>query len=217
MARELRLIVDQRERNAELLDALNASGMRVEARMLPVGDYAVSDRVCIERKAVPDFESSLISGRLFEQIGRLKEAYEFPVLLVEGDIDSFRMSRAAIDGAIASIYIKHGMLVLLSRNAIESAQIIKAIASQEQYADERLPSPKGGLRAYTDRQFQEYVIGNLPGVGPKLAHALLEHFGSVREVANAAPEQLARVDKIGKKKAARIYSIFNRAYQQLEP
>ncbi|MCL4411709.1 helix-hairpin-helix domain-containing protein [Candidatus Marsarchaeota archaeon] len=214
MERELRLIVDQREKNAELLEALASSSMSVEIKTLPVGDYVVSDRVCIERKSVSDFEGSMVSGRLFEQVGRLKEAYQSPLLLVEGDIDSFRMNRTSIYGAIVSIYVKYGMPVLLSRNALESAQIIKAIANQEQYADERLPSLKGGLRAYTDNQFQEYVIGNLPGIGPKLARALLAHFGSVRKISNARPEQLAKVDKIGKKKAARIYGIFNSAYKE---
>ncbi len=208
----LKLIVDQRERNAELLRALELLGMAIEVRTLPVGDYAVSDRICIERKTISDFESSLVSGRLFDQITRLKEAYEFPVLLVEGDNNSFRMDRAAINGAIAAVYVNYGVLVLLSRDENDTVQVIRSMAKREQLAEQVGPSPKGAVRARTDAQFQEYVIGNLPGIGIKLARALLQRFGTVKRIASAKPEQLAKVDKIGMKKAQRIHDIFSRQY-----
>ncbi len=208
----LRLIVDQRERANELLKALELLGMDIEIGTLPVGDYAVSDRLCIERKTISDFESSLVSGRLFEQIARLKDAYEFPVVIVEGSPDTFRMQRASINGAIAAIYVNYGVLVLLTAGESDTAQVIRSMAKHEQSAGAKGPSLKGAARAHSEAQFQEYVVGNLPGIGPKLAKALLKRFGTVKRIANAKPEQLAKVDKIGMKKAQRAHDILNRRY-----
>ena len=209
---ELKLIVDQRERNSELLKALETLGMSIEVRTLPVGDYAISDRLCVERKTIEDFESSLVSGRLFDQLKRLKEAYEFPVLLVEGGTETFRMRRASINGAIAAIYVDYGVPVLFTGGESDTAQTIRSMAKHEQAESRQGPSLKGAVRAYTDAQFQEYVIGNLPGIGPKLAKALLARFGTIRSIANMKPEQLAKVDKIGIKKARRMHEILNRRY-----
>jgi ERCC4-type nuclease len=56
-------------------------------------------------------------------------------------------------------------------------------------------------------------VGNIPGVGPKLARSLLAHFKSVRNIANADKSELVKVDKIGKKKADAIHSTLNALYK----
>jgi Fanconi anemia group M protein len=208
------VIVDQRERNSELLEALESIGVEIDMKTLPVGDYVLSDRVCIERKTVQDFESSMMSGRLFEQIERLKKSYAAPMLLLEGDRSTFRLKSRVINGAIASLYIDYGIVVISAHSVSDAAEIIASMAAHEQSEEKREPSLKGSARAYTHEQFQEYVIGNLPGVGPKLAKALLLHFGSVRGVANASAEELMKVDKIGEKKAELILKTFNSKYSK---
>ncbi|MGC8647425.1 MAG: ERCC4 domain-containing protein [Candidatus Micrarchaeia archaeon] len=208
-----KVIVDDRERNIAIIEGLEAKGVQVEFKQLPVGDYIISDRVCIERKTINDFENSLMNGRLFDQIKRLKDHYTFPILLIEGD-EEFMLRRNVINGAIAAIYIDYGIVSISSRNAHESADIIESLARHEQKDEHREPSPKGGARAYTEQQFQEFVVGNLPGVGLKLSRALLAHFGSIKNIANASVEQLMEVPKIGKKKAERIHDILNRSFNR---
>ena len=61
----MKIIVDQRERNLELINALHENGVEVEIKTIPVGDYILSDRICVERKTVSDFESSIINGLNF--------------------------------------------------------------------------------------------------------------------------------------------------------
>jgi Fanconi anemia group M protein len=211
--KELKVIVDQRERNTELLDALEKHGLEVKFATLQIGDYIVSDRVCIERKTVSDFEGSLINGRLFEQIKRMKENYQMPLLIIEGDAEAFRLKRNVITGAIVFIYITYGLQILLSKDAEETASFIKIIATQEVKKEAREPTPKIA-RAYSDSQFKEFIIGNLPGVGPKISRALLRHFKNVKNIANASIEELMKVDKIGKKKAQRIHEILNVSYEE---
>jgi len=211
--KELKVIVDQRERNTKLLDALEKHGLEVKFATLQIGDYIVSDRVCIERKTVSDFEGSLINGRLFEQIKRMKENYQMPLLIIEGDAEAFRLKRNVITGAIVFIYITYGLQILLSKDAEETASFIKIIATQEVKKEAREPTPKIA-RAYSDSQFKEFIIGNLPGVGPKISRALLRHFKNVKNIANASIEELMKVDKIGKKKAQRIHEILNVSYEE---
>ncbi len=207
-----KIIVDSRERNSDITSALEAKGLDIEIKALPVGDYAISDRVCIERKTMGDFESSLIDGRLFDQIHRLKEHYEFPILIIEGD-GEFRLKSAVINGTITYIYIEYGIVCIATESSKETAELMASLAKHEQADKQREPSPKGGARAYNDTQFQELIVGNLPGVGAKIARSLLAHFGSIRNIANASSEELMSVDKIGKKKAELIAKILNRQYK----
>jgi ERCC4-type nuclease len=199
-----RIIIDNRERNGELIKAIESKGIGIEFRTAHVGDYIISDRVCIERKTVADFESCLISGRLFDQIKRLKENYEFPILVLEGDVDYFRLRNNVINGAIAALYIDYGVMMLHTSDAESTGLVIASMAKHEYEND---------IRAHTQDQFQEFIVGNIPGVGPKLARSLLAHFKSVRNIANADKSELVKVDKIGKKKADAIHSTLNALYK----
>ncbi|MDE1871409.1 MAG: hypothetical protein KGI06_04190 [Candidatus Micrarchaeota archaeon] len=212
----IKIIMDNRERNGTLLEALESAGIEIELRTLHVGDYVVSDRVCIERKTVSDFESSIMNGRLFEQIKRLKESYEMPMLVLEGDAEYFKLKSSVINGAIASLYIDYGIMVMHTQDAKDTALMLASMARHEQLDHERHPSLKGGARSFTESQFQERVIGNIPGIGPKLARSLLTHFRSIRGIANADESELMKVEKIGRKKAHLIRSTLNGRYENDE-
>ncbi|MFI5412456.1 MAG: ERCC4 domain-containing protein [Candidatus Micrarchaeales archaeon] len=213
-ARTARIIIDSRERNSELINGIRAGGVEVEFRTAHVGDYIISDRVCIERKTISDFESSIMNGRLFDQIKRLKENYDFPMLVLEGDADYFRLKSSIINGTIAALYVDYGIGVLCTTDAQNTAEVIAAIARHEQDGSDREPSLKGGARSYTHEQFQEHVVGNLPGIGPKLGRALLKHFKSIKRIANASTDELMEVEKIGNKKAELIHNTLNRTYEE---
>src|SRR3990172_5072262 len=61
------------------------AGIDIELRTLSVGDYVLSDRVCVERKTTDDFLSTFLERReLFSQLRDLKMAYRRPILIVEG-------------------------------------------------------------------------------------------------------------------------------------
>ncbi len=212
MADVLMLVADVRERNGELLKRLETLGVDVRIAMLSVGDYIVSDRVAIERKAMPDFERSIITGRLFEQAARLKEHYATPILILEGDRKRSRLDGRAIAGAIASLYIEYGVQVMQTLGPADTAETIASLARHEQRTERRAPSLKGGAKAYTDRQHQLRIIGNLPGVGPKLAEALLSHFGSIDRIVSADASALRLVQGIGPKRAACIRRVLNAPY-----
>ncbi|MDE1823291.1 MAG: hypothetical protein KGH50_03115 [Candidatus Micrarchaeota archaeon] len=212
--KELKMIVDNRERDLSIIEGLSGNGVDITFAQLPVGDYVVSDRICIERKTVSDFESSIVTGRLFEQAERLSQAYERPIIIIEGDREEFRMKGNVINGALASLYIDYDIPVIETGSAKESAEIIRHIARHEQDGKKRVPSVKGGARSFTQSQFMERVVGNMPGVGMDTAQKLLQHFGSVKAIASATEKELMEVENVGGKRAKAIFELMHSIYSK---
>jgi ERCC4-type nuclease len=208
---KIHIIIDQRERNVELIESLYSLGIEPEVNTLDIGDYIISDRLCVERKTVSDFEKSIIDGRLFDQLERMKNTYELPIIILEGDSESFRFKHSVINGTIVSIYIRYGIPIITSNSPQDTASIILTIAKQEQNGA-REPTKKNGKKAFSEQEYMENVIGNIPGIGPKLARLLLKHFGSIDSIAKADVKELMKVDKIGKKKAESIIKILDGRY-----
>lgn len=82
---EMRVIVDTREFRSSLPNLLYRAGIQVVPCMLTVGDYVVSPRIVVERKAIPDLISSFKSGRLYQQCEQMFRNYEIATLLIEFD------------------------------------------------------------------------------------------------------------------------------------
>jgi len=209
---EVKLIIDNRERNIDIIKTLEKAETSLEFQNLPVGDYILSDRICVERKTVRDFEASIIDGRLFDQIQRIKEYYESPILIIEGE-EVFNLGRNIIEGTLIAIYTDYNIPVIFSKNPEDTSRILYMIAKREQTDKKREPSQKGKYRITTNSDFQISIIGNLPGIGTKLAQKLLQYFGSIKNIANASIDDLTKVDKIGKKKATYIFNIINAKYE----
>ncbi len=60
-----------------------------------------------------------------------------------------------------------------------------------------------------ERNFQS-VLEEIPGVGEGRKKALLRHFGSLRRVREATPEELAEVAGLGPRQAATVHAFFHR-------
>ena len=210
---QLKFIVDKRERNIALIDALYSAGASLSFAQLPVGDYIISDRICVERKTTSDFENSIIDGRLFEQTSRLDASFIKPLLILEGGDAAFRLSKNIILGAMLKLYSEYNIQLIQSSDPIETSAILLKLAEREQVVDGRMPRIAGVKKAYTTFQWQTMMLGSLPGIGPNLALRLLSNFKTLKNIANADINSLMKVDKIGKKKASRIYGILNAEFE----
>ena len=62
-----RVVVDERERSCGVPEQLSKLNVRVYFSRLPIADYVISPEIAVERKALPDFVSSVYDGRLFVQ------------------------------------------------------------------------------------------------------------------------------------------------------
>jgi len=212
-----RVVVDKRERRSGVPSILKSLGLNVQYSTLDIGDYVIPSGYIIERKAANDFVNSLFSGRLFEQAKRLSQAYKDPLILVEGDLqnvlDMLRNPRS-IWGALATLVFVYDARVFFTRDRLQTADLIFTLATGR-------GSEAVGIRVYkkvrlnTLEEARMGLLASLPGIGHKLAHRLLHHFGSARKVFAASVAELTMVEGIGREKARRIVAILDS--QELAP
>ena len=210
--------IDHREIRSGVSQILETAGVKVVMRTLEIGDYLLSDRVCVERKTTSDFISSLISGRreLFGQISDLARTFNKPVLIIEGgDLYGQRQIHPnAVRGALTVIAIDFGVPILRSKDAEDTALMIAAIARREQQDHGREVVMHGKRSAMMLPQQQEYVVSAMPEIGPVVAKNLLRHFGTVAAVMGASREELTTVELVGPKTADRIREVGGGEYKE---
>lgn len=69
----------------------------------------------------------------------------------------------------------------------------------------------GAHRAKRKKALGANPIDEIPGIGPSKKRALLNHFGSAKEIARAKPEDLSAVEGVSEALAQRIYDYFHGA------
>jgi len=214
------IFVDSREMRSAVVKKLDEMGMKMDFRSLPVGDYVLSDRVCVERKTTDDFLNTLLdpSRGLFEQIISMKHEFLRPMLIIEGEglYTKRRVSPEALHGVIASITIDYGVPALFTTNEAETASYIYSIARREQVERKRSVYPHAQKSSQTLRERQEYLVSAISEVGPVIARNLLKHFGSVKNIANASADEMTEVERVGPRTAARIREIMDAEYSPRE-
>uniref|UniRef100_UPI00262A9F35 DEAD/DEAH box helicase n=1 Tax=Thermococcus sp. TaxID=35749 RepID=UPI00262A9F35 len=209
--------VDSRELRSGVPKILKELGAEIEVRTLDVADYVVSEEVGIERKSANDFIQSIIDGRLFDQVERLKRAYEKPVIIIEGELYGIRnVHPNAIRGAIASVTVDWGVPVLFSSGKEETAQFIYLLAKREQEERKKEVRLRSEKKALTLAERQRLIVEGLPNVSSTLAKRLLKHFGNVERVFTATEEELKEVEGIGEKKAREIRKVITAPYVEDE-
>lgn len=207
------VFADTREGNSKVISHLSEMEIDVKVQAMAVGDYQVSDEVVIERKTAKDFVDSIVDKRLFKQARSLMEEFKRPLIILEGDdLYNGMINPNAIRGSIASIALDFGISIIPTRNAQDTAAMIKRIAIREQ-SGEKTP-----IQIRTDKkpvnlwEQQLFIIESLPNIGPVNAKNLLEHFGTVANIINASESQLQEVEGIGKKTAANIRKVVDSKY-----
>jgi len=185
---------------------LRGLGVQLAFKDLPAGDYHLSPRVAIERKTAADFTVSILDRRLFRQADRLAEAYERPVILVEGmDVHKpGRLHPNALRGAISYLVVLKGIAVIYAKDAEDAACLIATMARHEQHGLGYEVPLRRKKKALTVEQQRLRIFESLPGVGPKMAKALLAHFKTPQSLANASLVELTALPNIGQKRATAI-------------
>lgn len=209
MAEERRIIIDHREEAPTLQGELrDRYGFAIEIVQLGLGDYRLPPDILIERKTTRDFALSIVDGRLFRQAYRLAEEHHNSFLIVEGasfhtDID---VDMACIRGAFISLAQTFRLPVLRTRDQEDTAWTLGRLFAQRQ----RLGMGRGTLKSSRSRRLamrKEILLRSFPGVGPKLAAALLRHFGSIGAVVQASEEELLAVPGMGRAKVMSMREI----------
>ena len=201
----LRIIVDERERKSGIPELLKSVGLNMEMKTLVVGDYIVAPETVVERKSIRDLMSSIFDGRLFDQCSRLREHFQHPIVLMEGNVDEIEEiteNPMIFYGAISRVVLEFGIPVLPTPNAHHSAKLLVSLCSKKE-------SSKGPflkkIKKSTDLEKQQLsVLCSLPGIGEKFAVRMLEKFGTPINVFTATAADLAKVEGLGQVRATKI-------------
>jgi Fanconi anemia group M protein len=216
---KIKIIADHREAPSGVVENLRALGVEVEAQQLAIGDFVISQRVAVERKSVGDFLQSMVDGRLFSQAKLLCEAFERPVLILEGkELHNKRdIHPNAIRGALAALAVDFKIPVLPSVDEEDTALLLVAMAKREQVEELREVALRKKLKEMSLSESQRFVVEGLPGVSAVLAKRLLEHFKTVEATMCAPEEELRKVNGIGKVKAKKIRELLSATYEPKDP
>ena len=201
----LRIIVDERERKSGIPELLKSVGLNVEMKTLPIGDYIVAPETVVERKSIRDLLSSVFDGRLFDQCTRLKEHFQHPIVLMEGNVDEIEEiaeNPLIFYGAISTITLEFQIPIIPTPSASHSAKLLVSLCSKKD-------SHKGPylkkIKKSSDLEKQQLsVLCSLPGIGEKFAVRMLEKFGTPVKVFTATTADLAKVEGLGQARATKI-------------
>ena len=215
--KNIRIVVDEREKKSGIPGILKGIGINLEIKTLPIGDYIVAPETVVERKTISDLVSSIFDGRLFDQCNRLKEHYQFPILLIEGNIDEIEElteNSLVFYGAISSIAIDFKIPVIHTPNASHTAKLLVSMCSRKDAS--KGPFIKK-IRKSNDIQKQQLsMLCSLPGVGEKTAIRMLEKFGTPLRVLSSSTTELSKVSGLGESRAKNIKKMLEKQSKHLK-
>jgi DNA excision repair protein ERCC-4 len=201
-------VVDEREKKSGIPNLLRGIGISLEIKTLPIGDYIVAPETIVERKTISDLVSSIFDGRLFDQCHRLKEHYQFPILVIEGNIDEIEElteNSLVFYGAISSIALDFKIPVIHTPNASHTSKLLVSMCSRKDAS--KGPFIKK-IRKSNDIQKQQLsMLCSLPGVGEKTAIRMLEKFGTPLRVLSSTTTELSKVSGLGEARAKNIKKV----------
>jgi Fanconi anemia group M protein len=200
------IIADRRE-PAELLEMVNRLGARVIVKQISVGDFVVSKKVAIERKTRPDFEQSIIDGRIFSQLEKMNRHCERPVVIIEGNAPFDRIDERAILGAMSSLISDYGASVIFSKDMKRTAELVFALARHEQVARKRYAKEFSEKKQVDSEKSKMAMIEAVYGIGPMAAAKLVARFRTVSALARASKADIQ--ETVGKKKGEFLWKALN--------
>jgi ERCC4-related helicase len=214
---KLTIFVDPRETKSGVTRFLDKAGVDLKLRNLGIGDYVVSDRVCIERKSTIDFLDSLINKQrnLLEQILRMKKEYEKPVLVIEGDSLYGRRNvhPNVVRAVLATIAVDFSVPIIQTRDEADTASLIYVIARREQIPNKTEINPHGKKPSASLKEQQEYLISALSNIGIVTTRNLLRRFKTIERILTASKEELMEVEHVGEKTAEHIRAVLSTEYE----
>jgi ERCC4-type nuclease len=189
----------------------------IEADEGPVERYILSRRLAVERRTGSGFLRGIVDKSLFTSAIYLREHYDIPILIVEGEVNYTYTSfdPQAVRGALSAMLLSYGLSVLSSSDIDETVELMAMMARQEQTGIPEISLiPK---RKATDlADMQRRIVEMLPGCGMVAARDLLQYFGSVKRIVDATAAEFRQVPGIGAKKADQIYQVLNADYEAVD-
>jgi len=215
----LEIVVDVKE-STGVIPRLLKQSCHVKVERLFVGSFLLSDDVCAERKTIQDLVMSIIDASYFNFLRKMRESYARPVLIIEGNMKTVELNvnLETIRDALIKACFDYGVNVFLSESVSDTAKYLVKIAQNEH--EKRVEEGKtakmkdvqyGGLSV---PYLQTQVLSAIPNVNVTLAQRILRFFSSLKNVFSAEPEELRKVEGIGKVLSEKIAKLSQAEYYE---
>jgi ERCC4-type nuclease len=183
--------VDSREPE-KIFRYLIKNKIEYEKLELPIGDFVFEEKdICIERKTVEDFISSLRSGHLHKQLLQMQSNFKHNFLIISGDIKTVFFSKIIqinIDnwiGSLVSTLIRFNVRMLQVDNDNQLILAIKKICSKVE--DGKVITIKDTellKNKLTTPDMMIKVLSCFDGIGIKKAEKILKEDNVIYDIVN---------------------------------
>ncbi len=215
------ILVDDREKRSPVVEELQRLGVEFKIERLDVADYDVGGVYGVERKTPGDFINSIIDRRLFDQATYLREAFEVPIIVVEGGFSRVlryrRINPHAIFGAMAAL-AENKISVIQTAGPRETAELLLVLQKRLEKKKRTYvpPSKKRVIKMNTSVPVvQLNLLSSIPGISFEMADKILRYFKTPRRFFAAPPSELKKVPGLGEKRVKRIIAVLDTIYTPL--
>ncbi|XP_009977227.1 PREDICTED: LOW QUALITY PROTEIN: Fanconi anemia group M protein, partial [Tauraco erythrolophus] len=204
------VLVDTHEISSgpEVISSLKAAhGVRVQVCSLSSSDYVVSNRMAVERKFLSELLNSVNRSKVTQRIQRLQSMFERICVIVEkdrikpGETSRFFQRTQYYDGVLSAL-VQAGVRVLFSSCQEETAGLLKELAVVEQRKNAAICVPTE-VEGHKREMLNFYL--SIPNLSYLAALNLCHYFGSVKQMANSSPLEIATGAQVSPQKAEEIY------------
>ena len=211
------ITADVHERASGVPLLLETLGAEVEIRALTRGDYVVGPGTVVERKTVGDLHLSIMSGRLWQQMRKIRAAGNSPFLLIEGvSVFAGPVRNSGIRGVCLAVS-DLGIAIIRTQDATDTAEWLYRLAVRRREG----PPPARLVNLHRSRSPRispgEAALTAAPDVSVITARRILAEFGSLRDVCEASVDELQAVPGVGIKRATSIAALIHEPWNANEP
>ena len=213
--------IDDREGNRIEYAKKQYKKHEIELKHLKTADFIFNKRVAFEYKTLPDFISSVQSGRVTEQAIRLNQTFDYPFIIIQGsdtELDDYInklyfIRRIRKKNKPQKFYYKHFYHAINSLNCLVT---VLRCPTEQSCFDNMLHqamkcldgAPVNRKVAKTGSPAYQCLRYCLKGVGPKTAENIVNSLGlvTISDVVNVSVEDLVSVRGVSRSSADLIKS-----------
>ncbi|MGB9674642.1 MAG: helicase-related protein, partial [Nanopusillaceae archaeon] len=204
------IIADYKEKSSGVIQTLANTDILVRLENLEYGDYIIGDYI-IERKTVIDFINSILDGRLYNQLDKLKD--KNPIIILEGSDESIGLTTDIsinyLRTLILKIMLEYRIPIIRTSDFLETASYLYLLAKNYK----KFPKIPERSKNFEDLdQVKLEILKTIPGIGENLALKLLERYKSLKNIFLAQKADLENI--VGEKRAERIKKVFEEEYKK---
>ena len=205
-----KITIDSREQNRinHAKNYYETLGYEVTVQKLPTGDYVFDDQVVMEFKTWPDFMSSIIDGRLWNESQKQMENYPIHFIVIHGTNRDYNeafqhvgIEEKHINGAIARL-LTYTKIIRGTTTLTDTFELMRITA--EKCLDEKTITKQFDTKSVNPAfNFLAYCVPDIKGERAKSIVNYL-HLETLEDLLELDAEKLKTVPGIGDKLSTKI-------------